>query len=103
MRDVYVDKGYQITRKFILERIIRNHVDLHAIETTENNFKSRIINWGQKEKHTVVFEVIDEDVKNKLIKVRLLIDGNEVSTGTDFVKKKAEQIAAELACKQLNM
>jgi ribonuclease-3 len=100
---VYVDKGYHAARKFIIERIIRNHVDLHAMEVTENNFKSRILNWGQREKHTVNFEVIEEDSKSKLIKIRLLIDEKEIATGTDYVKKKAEQIAAESACKSLGI
>jgi len=100
---IYMDKDYFTARKFLLRRIISNHVDLHAIETTENNFKSRIINWGQKEKHTVLFEVIEEDAKSKLIKVRLVIDGKEMATASDFVKKKAEQIAAELVCKELNI
>lgn len=100
---VYVDQGYHTTRTFLLQRIVRNHVDLHQIEVTENNFKSRIINWGQKEKRLVVFEVVDEDAKSKLMKVRLLIDDKEVATGTDFVKKKAEQIAAEIACKELGI
>ena len=100
---IYLDKGYRKAHKFIFERIIRHHVDLHALELTENNFKSRILNWGQKDKHTVVFEVVEEDAKSKLIKVRLIVDEKEVSTGTDFVKKKAEQIAAETACKQLGL
>jgi ribonuclease-3 len=98
-----VDRGYSQAQKFILQRIIRHHVDLNEIEQTENNFKSRILNWGQKEKHTVVFEVVEEDAKSRLIKVRLLVDQQEVATGTDFVKKKAEQIAAEAACKVLNL
>lgn len=100
---IYIDKGYYTARRFLVMRIIRHHVDLHAIETTENNFKSRIINWGQKEKRNVVFEVVDEDAKSKLIKVRLLVDDKEVATASDFVKKKAEQIAAETACKQLEI
>jgi ribonuclease-3 len=100
---IYIDKGYKITQSFIIDRIVRHHVDLQAIEQTENNFKSVILNWGQKEKHSVVFEVLEEDAKTRLIKVRLLIDDKEVSTGTDFVKKKAEQIAAETACKQLEL
>ena len=100
---IYLDKGYKKAHKFIFERIISHHVDLNALELTESNFKSCILNWGQKEKHSVVFEVLEEDVKSKLIKVRLLIDEKEVSTGTDFVKKKAEQIAAETACRQLNI
>ena len=100
---IYLDRGYYHAQHFILKRIIRNHVDLNEIEQTENNFKSRILNWGQKEKHSVVFEVIEEDAKSRLIKVRLVIDQEEVSTGSDFVKKKAEQIAAEVACKQLGI
>lgn len=100
---IYIDKGYKLARKFVLERIIRHHVDIHTMEVTENNFKSRILNWGQREKHTVNFEVIEEDTKTKLIKVRLLIDEKEVATGTDFVKKKAEQIAAEAACKSMGI
>lgn len=100
---IYLDKGYTTAHRFILQRIIANHVDLHAIETTESNFKSRIINWGQKEKRSVVFETVEDDVKDKLIKVRLLVDGIELATGTDFVKKKAEQIAAESALKQLGI
>lgn len=100
---IYLDKGYESSRKFIINRIINNHVDLHSMEITENNFKSRILNWGQKEKHTVNFEMVEEDVKSKLIKIRLLIDEQEVATGIDFVKKKAEQIAAEAACKKLGI
>ncbi|MEP7264634.1 MAG: ribonuclease III [Bacteroidota bacterium] len=100
---IYVDKGYTRARRFLLDRIIRNHIDLHEMEITENNFKSRILNWGQREKHSVNFEVIEEDNKSKLIKIRLLVDEKEVATGTDFVKKKAEQIAAEMACKSLGI
>lgn len=100
---IYLDKGYDVTKRFILERIVRHHIDLHEIELTENNWKSRILNWGQKEKHSVVFEVVEEDSRSRLIYVRLLIDEKEVSTGKDYVKKKAEQLAAEIACRQLGL
>ena len=70
--------------------MINHHVDLESLEATEINFKSRILNWSQRTKNTVAFETI-EDEKNtdKLIRVRLLINGEEVATGMDFVKKKA--------------
>lgn len=100
---IYLDKGYKTAQKFILERIIRHHVDLREIEETEKNFKSVILNWGQKEKHSVVFELMEDDLQSRQIKVRLLIDDNEVAIGIDFVKKKAEQIAAEKACKDLGL
>lgn len=100
---IYLDKGYAKTQNFILERIIRIHVDLHEIEQTEKNFKSLILNWGQREKHTIVFETVEEEQKDRLIKVRLLVDDNEVAVGVDFVKKKAEQIAAQAACTALGL
>ncbi|MFN5346509.1 MAG: ribonuclease III [Bacteroidota bacterium] len=100
---IYLDKGYAKTQNFILERIIRIHVDLHEIEQTEKNFKSLILNWGQREKHTIVFETVEEEQKDRLIKVRLLVDDNEVAVGVDFVKKKAEQIAAQAACTTLGL
>ncbi|MFM7016301.1 MAG: ribonuclease III [Bacteroidota bacterium] len=100
---IYLDKGYAKTQKFILERIIRIHVDLHEIEQTEKNFKSLILNWGQREKHTVIFETVEEEQKDRLIKVRLLVDDKEAAIGVDFVKKKAEQIAAQAACAELGL
>jgi ribonuclease-3 len=100
---IYLDKGYAKTQNFILERIIRIHVDLHEIEQTEKNFKSLILNWGQREKHSIVFETVEEEQKDRLIKVRLLVDDNEVAVGIDFVKKKAEQIAAQAACTALGL
>ena len=101
---IYIDRGYDKARQFILERMINHHVDLESLEATEINFKSRILNWSQRTKNTVAFETI-EDEKNtdKLIRVRLLINGEEVATGMDFVKKKAEQIAAERACTKLEI
>jgi len=100
---IYIDKGYAKTQKFILDRIIRIHVDLHEIEQTEKNFKSLILNWGQREKHSIVFETVEEEQKDRLIKVRLLVDDKEVAVGVDFVKKKAEQIAAQAACTTLGL
>ncbi|MBL0340378.1 MAG: ribonuclease III [Bacteroidetes bacterium] len=100
---IYLDKGYPHTEKFIVDRIIKHHVDLNEIEQSDSNFKSRIINWAQREKKALLFETVDEGIGGKLIKVRLLIDEQEVATGADFVKKKAEQIAAGKACELLNI
>jgi len=100
---IYLDKGYKAAQKFILDRIISIHLDLNEMEATELNFKSKVLNWGQKEKHNVVFETVEENSTTRLIKVRLLIDEKEIATGQDFSKKKAEQIAAEAACDQLGI
>jgi ribonuclease-3 len=100
---IFIDKGYKATQRFIVNRIIRLHVDLHEIEQADSNFKSRIINWAQRERKNLVFETIEEGNGNRLIKVRLMVDGEEVATGEDYVKKKAEQLAAAKACNALNI
>ena len=101
---VYVDRGYAKARQFILERIIAHHVDIESLEATEINFKSRILNWAQRNKHTVVFETVEEEnTTDKLIRVRLLVNGEEVASSMDFIKKKAEQVAAQKACIQLSI
>jgi len=99
---IYIDRGYNITKRFILDRIIAIHVDLDHIETTESNYKSKLLNWAQKEKHSVVFRTISER-SSRIIKVRCLVDNKEVSTGQSHNKKKAEQVAAEEACSKLGL
>jgi ribonuclease-3 len=100
---IFLDKGYKKTERFVVDRIFSIHIDLNEIEKSDTNFKSRIINWSQREKKNLVFETIEEGTASRLIKVRLMIDGVEVATGSDFVKKKAEQIAARIACEQLEI
>ncbi len=100
---VFLDKGYDTAEDFVVNRIINLHVDLNAIEKSDTNFKSRIINWAQRERKTIVFETVDEGTGGRLIRVRLMIDGQEISTGSDYVKKRAEQIAAARACEQLGI
>jgi ribonuclease-3 len=102
---VYLDKGYDRTRKMILKRFVKNHIHLDEIEEQDVNFKSRLINWSQRERKKVEFEFLEE-VDNggkRLLRVRVLVDTIEMSRGEDFSKKRAEQIAAERACTKLGI
>lgn len=102
---VYIDKGYEVARKLILHRFIKHHIDVEELELLEKNFKSKLINWGQRERKNVVFEFLEE-VDNggkRLLRVRVLVDGVELSRGEDYSKKRAEQIAAERACEILSV
>jgi ribonuclease-3 len=97
---IYLDKGYAFTRKIILNRIVRLHLDIKQIEKTETNFKSRILEYSQREKKGLEFKVmaeIGEGYKKQYL-VELFIDGASVAKGQDFSIKGAEQRAAEHAC-----
>ena len=102
---VYIDKGYSIARKLILERFIRHHVDLDEIEGKDINFKSKLINWDQRERKKVTFELLEEIMsgKKRLLRVRVLLDGEELARAEDYSKKRAEQVAAQTACIALNI
>lgn len=102
---VYIDKGYNVTKKLVLNRIVRHHIDLEEIENQDGNFKSKLINWGQRERKAVEFEFLEE-VENggkRLLRVKVSVDGVEMARGEDYSKKRAEQIAAEKVCTALGI
>lgn len=101
---VYLDRGYEFCKKFILRRIII-HFDLDSIINTTTNFKSKVIEWSQKENSSVDFRTvsIDGSQRFKEFVVELLINNEPVATGKGATKKKAEQEAAKNACEILNI
>jgi ribonuclease III len=100
---IYLDKGYSFTRKIVIRRIIDVHLDVDEIERTDTNFKSRILEYAQREKRPLEFKVVQEvgEGHRKQYLVELFIDNEPVSRGQDFSIKAAEQIAAEKACEEL--
>ncbi|MEW6469053.1 MAG: ribonuclease III [Bacteroidota bacterium] len=97
---IYLDKGYDTTRRFILERIVRNHIDMHEVENKETDFKSKLIEWAQKEKKEVRFILVEEigDGQEKQFVMEVNVQGEPLGRAQHFSKKRAEQIAAEQAC-----
>jgi ribonuclease III len=96
---IYLDKGYDFTKKVLVERIIKHYYNIDELISQEVNFKSRMIEWAQKEKKRIAFQVLQEKgsgFKKQYI-VELLIDDNPLSQGQDFSIKGAEQLASEKA------
>ncbi len=92
---VYVDRGFDFAEKFICEKIIKPYIDFEDIARSDPDPKSRIIEWAQKNKRTVVFDTIatEEEGLNRF-SCRLLLDSKEVSKASGTSKKRAEQSAA---------
>jgi len=94
---IYLDKGYDFTRKIIVDRIIHSYFNIDDLVNQEVNFKSKIIEWAQREKKQTRFNVMEEvgaGYKKQYI-VELLVDGNPLSRGQDYSIKGAEQNASE--------
>jgi len=102
---VYLDRGYLFCRKFILVKIVNQHLNLDTIINTDSNYKSKVIEWAQKENREIEFRSINEtDTSNaNEFEVTLLIDQLPVSEGKGTSKKRAEQDAALKACQILKL
>lgn len=97
---IYLDKGYKATKHFILTRIINVHIDMDEVETKEIDFKSKFIEWVQKERKDFRFEVVSEagTAAGKQFIIQLIVENEIVGTAQHFSKKRAEQMVAEQAC-----
>ncbi len=102
---IYLDKGFRFTKKFILKKLLANYFDLDTVIQTNTNYKSILIGWAQQEGKKVSFEIIQENGKHhhKEFVAQVNIDGEAISKGGGWNKKKAEQEAARRACEVLNI
>ena len=94
---LYLDRGYDFTKHILLDRIIKVHIDLDQLEQTDVNFKSKLLEWSQKEKRQLNFKLLNEkgSRQDRLYQVVVVIDGSEYGQGSDYSIKGAEQLAAE--------
>lgn len=102
---VYLDKGFKKTQKFVIQYLIKNHMDIDNLEQTENNYKSKLLEWAQRTNKEVKFEEgpVVKNGNHKLRHAFVWVDGVQMGEGKDHVKKKAEQVAAQMAWEALGM
>jgi ribonuclease III len=102
---IYLELGYHRTRKFIIARILRKYVDVHQLETFDDNYKSQLLEWSQKNGKLVTYKLIAKYKfeKRDRFKIAVLIDGEKIATADDFNKKSAEQFASEKAINALGI
>lgn len=102
---IYLDKGYVFAQQFILTRIVNVFIDMEEVETKEVDFKSKFIEWAQKEKKDFRFETLNDGAVNadKQFLLQLVVDNEVIGEAQHFSKKRAEQLAAEIACTTLEI
>ena len=100
---VYLDKGYYKAKKFVISKILVKHLDLERLSRKESDFKSRIIEWAQKNKKEISFlsEESSEGGRNTVFISRVILQDQELGSGTGYSKKDAEQRAAEEALEKI--
>lgn len=102
---IYLDQGFRFTKKFIEFRLIGPHYDFEELAQTTTNYKSKIIEWAQRENKNIRFDIIqsNEDARDKQFIAQVIIDEVALAKGYGFSKKKAEQDAAQRSLEELNI
>lgn len=101
---IYLDQGYERCKQFMEEKIFRNYIDLEKMSRKEVNFKSKLIEWSQKNKMEVSFELIEQFLDkdyNPMFHTEVRIEGLSAGTGTGYSKKESQQNAAQMALKKI--
>lgn len=102
---VYLDKGFEETRKWVTRQIIHSHLFLQDLENIDINLKNKLYGWANKNGKILVFETVDEKLEKgrRLFTIGAVIDGELIADGKGFNKKDASQIAAQKAIEKLGI
>lgn len=102
---IYLDRGYAFTARFINEKIIRHHLDIDEIESTDTDFKSKLIEWCQKNKKELRFNLVEENGtgQQRMFVIEITIDGKVHGRSQHQSKKRAEQEAAGACLVELGL
>lgn len=100
---VYLDLGYNTTRKFVISKIVKIHLDVEELVNTNADYKSQLQIFCQKNKITLEYRLIAEDRvgANKHYVIQVFINEKPYTRFENYSKRAAEQKAAQLTLEEL--
>lgn len=101
---IYLDRGYECCKWFIENKIIALYFDLEKLSKREVNFKSRVIEWGQKNRIEIIFDLIKQKQDrsgNIIFETEVKIGGFSVGKGKGYSKKESQQLASKEALNKI--
>ena len=102
---IYLERGYRWSKHYVIKNILMKYVDIEKLETYDDNFKSQLLEYCQKNGQSVSYEIISKykQEKRDRFKVAVFVDGDQIATADDFNKKSAEQSASKKALKTIGV
>ena len=97
MGAIYLDRGYKYCHWFITNRVIGRYVDIDTVAHKEVNFKSKLLEWSQKNRININFKDTSVDGIEKGFRTVISIEGITLSRGTGRSKKESQQEASKEA------
>ena len=101
---IYLDRGYGACMRFMQKRILSQLINLDKVAYKEVNFKSKLIEWCQKNKVKLDFELVEQQRDNSnspMFVYKAKIEGIEGGEGRGYSKKESQQTASKTALQNL--
>jgi len=101
---VYLDIGFNKTKTFVISRIIKIHVDTEGLANTNEDYKSQLQIFCQKNKYTLEYKLLSEERlgANKMYVIEVYVNGKAYTKFESYSKRTAEQKSAQLTLEQLS-
>lgn len=101
---VYLDMGFNKTKHFVVSRIIKIHIDVEGLAKTNEDYKSQLQIFCQKNKYTLEYKLISEERigAHKLYVIEVHVNGKAYTRFENYSKRIAEQKAAQLTLEELS-
>lgn len=102
---IYLDKQYDFTRKWIVEKMIQPYLFMDDLEQIDINIKNKIIGWALKQGKQIDFVLAGEQLegRRRLFTINVVLDGEVIASQKGFTKKDASQLAAQKAIEILGI
>lgn len=97
MGAIYLDQGYDFANRLLINDIYARYLSIDEILKSETDFKSRLIEWCQKNHHTIEFRTAQDSsgsAARPTFHSTVYISGIAAGYGVGDSKKQAEQQAA---------
>lgn len=102
---IYLDKQYNFTKQWIIQKMIQPYLFMDELEQIDINIKNKIIGWALKQGKQIDFVLAEEvqEGRRKLFTINVVIDGEIIASQKGFTKKDASQLAAQKAIEHLGL
>ena len=95
---IYLDRGYEACLEFFEKRVLGRYVDIDKVAFKEVNFKSKLLEWSQKNRVRMEFRMLKQkkdENGSPIFSFQVILEGVEGEKGTGYSKKEAQQQAAK--------
>ena len=95
---IYLDRGYGACMQFMEKRILAQLINIDKVAYKEVNFKSKLLEWSQKNRVHLEFRDLSQerdDKNNPVFTTQVFIEGIEGCTGKGYSKKESQQLSSK--------